>query len=101
MSGAGALQVMVGQLVANPIGDVQPSAPPEVAAAMTKILGVVMYVSIGMAIAMFLAAGAFAWAGNHGHGQGISPQLQSKVMSGVIALTIIGASTGIATFFLG
>ena len=42
MSGAGALQVMVGQLVGNPIGDVEPSAPPEVAAAMTKILGVVV-----------------------------------------------------------
>ena len=85
----------------NPIDPVSPNAPDSVKAGMNKILGVVMYVSIGMAIAMFLAAGAWAWAGNHGQGNGISPQLQSKVMGGIVALVIIAGASGIAGFFLG
>ena len=85
----------------DPIGPVTADAPAAVKAGMGKLLGVVMYISIGMAIAMFLAAGAWAWAGNQGHGNGISPQLQSKVMGGIVALVIIASASGIATFFLG
>ena len=85
----------------DPIGPVTPDAPAEVKAGVNKILGLVMYVSIGMAVAMFFAAGAWAWAGNQGHGQGVSPQLQSRVMGGIIALVVIAGASGIASFFLG
>lgn len=79
---------------------VNATAPQEVKDVMDKMLGLVMYISIGMALAMLVAAGVFAWQGNQGHGSGVSPALQSKVIGACIALGIIGGATGIANFFL-
>ncbi len=89
--------VLVDAVSAPPVNA---DAPAEVKAAMGKMLGLVMYISIGMALAMLVAAGVFAWQGNQGHGSGVSPALQSKVIGACIALAIIGGATGIANFFL-
>jgi hypothetical protein len=40
-------------------------------------------------------------AGDRGHGGGMSPELKSSVMKGVIALVIVGSAAQIVTFVSG
>lgn len=79
--------------------DFTPDAPAEVKAGMDKIGGLVMYISLSAVAMLLVAAGIWAWAGNNGHGSGVSPEMQKRVSSAVIALVVIAGASGIVKFF--
>jgi hypothetical protein len=78
-----------------------PSAPAEVERGLSKALGLAMYVSIAACVGVLVLAGVWAAAGSQGHGSGVTPELQRKVVGVVIALVVIASASGITNFFLG
>ena len=78
-----------------------PAAPSEVEAGLGKALGLAMYVSIAACVGVLVLAGVWAAASTQGHGSGITPELQRKVVGVVIALIVIASASGITNFFLG
>lgn len=91
---------LYGWLVSS-VSPPSPAAPSEVEAGLSKALGLAMYVSIAACVGVLVLAGVWAAASTQGHGSGITPELQRKVVSVVIALIVIASASGITNFFLG
>lgn len=87
--------------VVSSVSPPSPSAPAEVEAGLSRALGLAMYVSIAACVGVLVLAGVWAAASTQGHGSGITPDLQRKVVGVVIALIVIASASGITNFFLG
>ncbi len=87
--------------MASSVSPPSPAAPSEVEAGLSKALGLAMYVSIAACVGVLVLAGVWAAASTQGHGAGITPELQRKVVGVVIALIVIASASGITNFFLG
>ena len=62
------------------------------------VLGLVKWGSLIAVLGLLLASGMIALAGDRGYGGGMSPELKSSVMKGVIALVIVASASQIVTF---
>lgn len=83
------------------IPDPTPSAPAALQAKTTLVLGMVKWGSLMAILGLLLAAGMISLAGDRGHGGGMSPELKSTVMKGVVALVIVASASQIVTFVSG
>lgn len=83
------------------IPDPTPNAPAALQAKTTLVLGMVKWGSLMAILGLLLAAGMISLAGDRGHGGGMSPELKSTVMKGVVALVIVASATQIVTFVSG
>ena len=80
------------------IPDPAPSAPPALADKVYAVLGIVKWGSLMAALAVLLGAGVALFAGERGHGSGLSPQLKSLVGSVFVVLVLVGAASQIVSF---
>jgi energy-converting hydrogenase Eha subunit B len=83
------------------VTDPDATAPAELQAKTNVVLGMVKWGSLMAVLGLFLAAGMISLAGDRGYGGGMSPELKSSVMKGVIALVIVGSAAQIVTFVSG
>lgn len=95
--GADALRVFGGGALAQ-VTDPPASAPAGLQAKANVVLGMVKWGSLMAVLGLLLAAGMISLAGDRGYGGGMSPELKSSVMKGVIALVIVGSAAQIVTF---
>jgi hypothetical protein len=85
------------QFVAQ-VSDPTADAPAGLKAKTDLVLGLVKWGSLIAVLGLLLASGMIALAGDRGYGGGMSPELKSSVMKGVIALVIVGSAAQIVTF---
>ena len=83
---------------ASIVPDPDAAAPEQLKQKVDIVLGLVKYGSLIAVLAILLGAGMVAVAGDRGYGGGMSPELKSTVMKGVIALVIVASATQIVTF---
>ena len=98
----------VSRLLAPPISDPDAPAaavsdPDAQAPAMLQdkadlVLGLIKWGSLMAVLGLLLASGMIALAGDRGYGGGMSPELKSTMMKGVVALVIIASASQIVTF---
>ena len=80
-------------MLLSSIPDPAPSAPAEVAAKVTTVLGLVKWTSLMAALAVLLGSGALLFAAERGHGGGMSPQLKSTLGSVLVVLIVVGSAS--------
>lgn len=80
------------------VGDPDAAAPAELKAKTDIVLGLIKWGSLVAVLGLLLASGMVSLAGDRGHGGGMSPELKSSVMKGVIALVIVAAASQIVNF---
>jgi hypothetical protein len=80
------------------VSDPDPQAPAGLQAKTDIVLGLVKWGSLIAVLGLLLASGMIALAGDRGYGGGMSPELKSAVMKGVIALVIVASASQIVTF---
>ena len=90
----GATADFVMQVVPDPA----PAAPAGLRAKTDLVLGLIKWASLIAVLGLLLASGMIALAGDRGYGGGMSPELKSSVMKGVIALVIVASASQIVTF---
>ena len=93
-SAIGATADFVMQVVPDPPA----SAPAGLKAKTDLVLGLIKWASLIAVLGLLLASGMIALAGDRGYGGGMSPELKSSVMKGVIALVIVASASQIVTF---
>ena len=80
------------------VTDPDAAAPAGLQDKTNVVLGLVKWGSLMAVLGLLLAAGMIALAGDRGYGGGMSPELKSSVMKGVIALVIVASASQIVTF---
>ena len=80
------------------VSDPDAQAPAGLKAKTDIVLGLVKWGSLIAVLGLLLASGMIALAGDRGYGGGMSPELKSSVMKGVIALVIVASASQIVTF---
>src|SRR3954447_20530110 len=80
------------------VADPPAAAPAQLEAKTTLVLGLIKWASLIAVLGLLLASGMIALAGDRGYGGGMSPELKSSVMKGVIALVIVASAAQIVTF---
>jgi hypothetical protein len=93
--------VGVGVDLVAAVTDPDANAPAELQAKTDVVLGLVKWGSLIAVLGLLLASGMIALAGDRGYGGGMSPELKSSVMKGVIALVIVASAAQIVTFVSG
>lgn len=83
------------------VSDPDAQAPADLQARTDLVLGLVKWGSLIAVLGLLLASGMIALAGDRGYGGGMSPELKSSVMKGVIALVIVASAAQIVTFVSG
>ena len=83
------------------VSDPDAQAPAGLQAKTDLVLGLVKWGSLIAVLGLLLASGMVALAGDRGYGGGMSPELKSSVMKGVIALVIVASAAQIVTFVSG
>ena len=83
--------------IADPVAD----APEGLQTKTNVVLGLIKWGSLVAVLGLLLASGMVALAGDRGYGGGMSPELKSSVMKGVIALVIVGSAAQLVTFVSG
>ena len=80
------------------VSDPDAQAPAGLKAKTDLVLGLIKWASLVAVLGLLLASGMIALAGDRGYGGGMSPELKSSVMKGVIALVIVASASQIVTF---
>lgn len=80
------------------ITDPGAAAPAALQEKASIVLSMVKWGSLISVLGLLLAAGMISLAGDRGHGGGMSPELKSTVMKGVVALVIVASAAQIVTF---
>ena len=80
------------------VADPTANAPDGLKAKTDVVLGLIKWASVIGVLGLLLASGMIALAGDRGHGGGMSPELKSSVMKGVIALVIVASAAQIVNF---
>ncbi len=88
---------VTGPLLAQ-VSDPDAQAPAGLEAKSDIVLGLVKWGLLVAVLGLLLASGMIALAGDRGYGGGMSPELKSSVMKGVIALVIVASASQIVTF---
>lgn len=83
------------------VSDPDAEAPVGLQEKADTVLGLVKWGSLIAVLGLLLASGMVALAGDRGYGGGMSPELKSSVMKGVIALVIVASAAQIVTFVSG
>ena len=81
------------RLLWSSIPDPAPSAPAGVADKVNTVLSLVKWASLMASLAVLLGSGALLFAGERGHGGGMSPQLKSTIGSVLVVLIIVGSAS--------
>ena len=85
-------------ILVSQVSDPEAQAPAELKAKADIVLGMIKWGSLIAVLGLLLASGMVSLAGDRGYGGGMSPELKSSVMKGVIALVIVGSASQIVTF---
>lgn len=82
------------------VADPPAAAPAGLNAKAQLVLGLIKWGSLVAVMGVLLAMGAFAWAGDRGHGGGVSPEMKSRGISAVVALVIVSSAATIINFVM-
>jgi hypothetical protein len=80
------------------VTDPNAQAPAGLESKANLVLGLVKWGSLIGVLALLLASGMIVLAGDRGYGGGMSPELKSSMIKGVVALVIVASASQIVNF---